>query len=98
MAKSLRWRLQIWHAAILICVVLGFGAALYLQMRRATAGDIDAELLAGARVLEATLRTMPPPGSRSGPPPMQRRPQPAFGFDPPPNQRRRDEMWSCRRR
>jgi len=92
MAKSLRWRLQIWHAAILICVVLGFGSALYLQMRRATAGDIDAELLAGARVLEATLRTMPPPGSRSGPPPMQRRPQPAFGFDPPPNQRRRDEM------
>jgi len=88
MVKSLRWRLQIWHAAILICVVLGFGAALYLQMRRATAGDIDAELLAGARVLEATLRTMPPPGSRSGPPPMQRRPQPGELGRPPGGERR----------
>ncbi len=76
MAKSLRWRLQVWHAAILTCVVLGFGAVLYLQMRHATSSDVDAELLAGARVLAATLRTLPPPGSRPGLPPMQRRPQP----------------------
>jgi hypothetical protein len=55
MLKSLRWRLQIWHALILTCVIAGFGAALYIQIRRATLDDIDEELLSGARVLEATL-------------------------------------------
>jgi two-component system, OmpR family, sensor kinase len=67
MLKSLRWRLQIWHALILTCVIAGFGAALYLQIRRATLGDIDEELLSGARVLEATLAMPPPPGFRSRP-------------------------------
>lgn len=68
MLKSLRWRLQIWHALILTCVIAGFGAALYLQIRRATLGDIDEELLSGARVLEATLAMPPPPGFRPRPP------------------------------
>lgn len=68
MLKSLRWRLQIWHALILTFVIAGFGAALYLQIRRATLGDIDEELLSGARVLEATLAMPPPPGFRPRPP------------------------------
>jgi two-component system, OmpR family, sensor kinase len=68
MLKSLRWRLQIWHALILTCVIAGFGAALYLQIRRATLGDIDEELLSGARVLEASLAMPPPPGFRPRPP------------------------------
>ena len=78
MAKSLRWRLQIWHALILSCVVLGFAAALYLQMRRTTFSDIDEELLSGARVIEASLRAAPPPGFRPGPPPNAMGPR-AFG-------------------
>jgi two-component system, OmpR family, sensor kinase len=68
MAKSLRWRLQVWHAIILACVVVGFAAALYIQMRRTTLGDIDEELLSGARVIEASLRKPPPPGFRPGRP------------------------------
>lgn len=61
MPKSLRWRLQIWHALILASVIVGFGAALYFQMRRATLNDIDAELLSSARIIDANLRT---PGPR----------------------------------
>jgi len=70
MPKSLRWRLQIWHALILASVIVGFGAALYFQMRRETLNDIDAELLSSARIIDANLRAPGPrplglpPGSR----------------------------------
>jgi heavy metal sensor kinase len=60
--RSLRWRLQAWHAVILLLVVAGFGSLFYLQSRRAKLDEIDAELLAGARVLEGVLRTVIPPG------------------------------------
>lgn len=60
MVKSLRWRLQVWHALILLAVIAGFGTVLLVQVRRARFDDIDAELIAGARVLEGVLRTMPP--------------------------------------
>lgn len=71
MPKSLRWRLQIWHALILASVIVGFGAALYFQMRRATFNDIDAELLSSARIIDANLRA---PGPRPlGLPPGPRR-------------------------
>ncbi len=59
MAKSLRWRLQIWHAAILSLVVGGFAAVVYFQFRRSLLDEVDAELLSGARILEGVLRTMP---------------------------------------
>ena len=58
--RSLRWRLQAWHALILFLVVAGFGTLLYLESRRAKLDEIDAELLAGARVLEGVLRATPP--------------------------------------
>ncbi len=60
MASSLRWRLQIWHALILIGVLIGFGSILYVQLHRATMDEIRAELLAGARTLEGSLRSIPP--------------------------------------
>ncbi len=66
MIKSLRWRLQIWHAAILGVAIALFGTAFYLQLQRSTYGEIDLELLSGARVLEGSLRTLPPPRPREG--------------------------------
>jgi heavy metal sensor kinase len=60
MARSLRVRLQIWHALTLLLVVAGFGSGLYYQVRQARLGDIDAELHAAARVLEGALRGFPP--------------------------------------
>ena len=63
--KKLGKDLQAWHALILLLVVAGFGALLYLQARRSTLDEIDADLLAGARVLEGVLRTHP----RTGPGP-----------------------------
>ena len=60
MIKSLRWRLQIWHAAILVIAIAVFGTAFYIQLQRSTYGEIDLELLSGARVLEGALRAMPP--------------------------------------
>ena len=61
MFRSLRWRLQAWHTLILLLVVAGFGGMLYAEARRAQFDEIDAELLAAARVLEGVLRTFPRP-------------------------------------
>lgn len=92
MAKSLRWRLQVWHAMILASVIVGFGAALYFQMRRAALNDVDDELLSSARIIEANLRSTPrPQGPPQGPrrferEEWERRPPergPRFPFDHP---------------
>jgi two-component system, OmpR family, sensor kinase len=61
MFRSLRWRVQAWHALILLLVVAGLEGMLYAQARRARFDEIDAELLAGARVIEGVLRTTFPP-------------------------------------
>ncbi len=69
MGKSLRWRLQVWNALILSLVIIAFGAAFYFQLRRTTLGEIDLELLSSARVLEGSLRSLPPRARGDGPPP-----------------------------
>lgn len=61
MAKSLRWRLQAWHALILLLVIAGFGSVLFVEVRRNRMDEIDAELLGAARVLEGSLRGLPHP-------------------------------------
>ena len=98
MFRSLRWRLQAWHTLILLLVVAGLGGMLYAEARKARFDEIDAELLAAARVLEGVLRTFPgidhspfpprrfPPGPDG--PPRDRPPPPEQaepgGFDGPP--------------
>ncbi|MCA9175702.1 MAG: HAMP domain-containing histidine kinase [Planctomycetales bacterium] len=57
--RSLRWRIQVWHALILCCVVVGFGGLLYWELVRSRWNDVDDELIAAARVLEGALRAMP---------------------------------------
>jgi two-component system OmpR family sensor kinase len=76
--KSLRWRLQAWHAAILLIAVAGFGAALYFEISKAKFDEIDGELLVVAHTMEGVLHAVPPqvlqggfqrpPGGRGGPP------------------------------
>ena len=60
MTKSLRLRLQLFHAAILTAALVLLGVAFYHQLHRSTMGEIDAVLLSSARVLEGTLRGMAP--------------------------------------
>ena len=57
MARSLRWRMQVWHAIILLSAITLFGAAFYRQLRISTYNEIDTQLLSGARVIEGSLRT-----------------------------------------
>lgn len=59
MASSLRWRLQVWHAVILLLAISGFGAMLHASVRHSRIMEIDAELAAAARVLEGSLRGVP---------------------------------------
>ncbi|MBS0263015.1 MAG: HAMP domain-containing protein [Planctomycetes bacterium] len=56
---SLRWRLQVWHAAILCLAIGGFGFFLHAAVRQLRLQEIDAELVAAARVLEGGLRGLP---------------------------------------
>lgn len=55
MFKSLRWNLMGWLAVILVAVVTGFGATLYLQVRYATFERVDADLLGAAQVVAERL-------------------------------------------
>lgn len=60
MLKSLRWRLQLWYALVLLAVVGGFAGLLYVQMRVSRLGDIDHDLDASAHYFDAALRRFPP--------------------------------------
>jgi heavy metal sensor kinase len=51
--------LQAWHAAILFLAIAGFGAVLHASVRQLRINEIDAELIAAARVLEGSLRGVP---------------------------------------
>ncbi|MFM7562440.1 MAG: sensor histidine kinase [Planctomycetota bacterium] len=89
MVKSLRWKLQLWHAVILVLAILGFSGVLYLQFHRSLLREVDAELLAGARALEGTLKLAPRFVLESGFPegpldrPLGRGPVPGRGGGPP---------------
>lgn len=80
MRRSLRWRLQAWHALVLLLVVAGSGVAFHAQARRTWFDEVDAELLANARVLEGVLRAMPPGVDRAG----ERQAGPGPGREGPP--------------
>lgn len=68
MVKSLRWRLQIWHALVLTCVLAIFGTVVYSLHWQTRLQQIDAELDRMAEVLGARLRRLLP---FSGPPPFR---------------------------
>ncbi len=60
MVKSIRGRLQLWYALVLILVISGFAGILYFRARAAVYREIDAQLEGSAQYLEATLRGFPP--------------------------------------
>ena len=99
--KSMRWRLQLWYACVLVLVIASAGILVYWQSRVAKLGDIDTKLMGAAQYLDVVLRSFPrgeldtdfrPPPE--GPPPRfrpeeGRRPPPPFQ---PPPRRPREEM------
>jgi signal transduction histidine kinase len=89
-AKSIRWRLQLWVAFLLACVLSGFGVTVFQLQRIHLLNQIDEELGRRVAALGAAARRGPPPPFERGPggPPGEPRPGgPGFDnepFPPPP--------------
>lgn len=66
MFRSIRGRLQLWHALVLMLVLASFGGLLYGQIRHAKFKEIDSELEGSAMALYGQLRYWPPPWFRPG--------------------------------
>lgn len=86
MFRSIRWTLQLWHAAILGLALASFATALYFVVSRAQLSRVDAELERAAHVL-ASGPPGPPlgEGGRGGkrPPPWEREEHPGPGMREP---------------
>lgn len=88
MAKSLRWRIQLWQAGILLLALCTFGGLLYWRLRQARLHEVDTELEGAAHSLVAVLRALPP-GELDGVGGRHREPPPRDGeFGPPPFEER----------
>src|SRR5690349_21067086 len=106
MIRSIRWRLQLWYAAVLLAVVAGFGGILFYRAREARWRQVDTQLEAAAVSLDANLRGFPfpeldghPPDQPPFPPPPPRGPggngparQPDHPPPPPPGRPREREL------
>lgn len=97
MFKSIRWRLQLWYALVLLAVVGGFAGILLFQVRAARFRDVDHGLDASIHYLDAALRRFPPWELRGEPPPERslRRPPPDMegdDFRPPPGPPSRERL------
>lgn len=53
---SIRWRLQLWLAFLLVCVLTGFGVAVYHLERLSQFDEVDRELVRRVAVLSAAMR------------------------------------------
>jgi heavy metal sensor kinase len=69
MRRSIRWRLQLWYAVVLVLTVGGFGGFLFHRVRAAQIQRVDGELEAAALYLDVNLRGVPGRElPRTGPP------------------------------
>jgi two-component system OmpR family sensor kinase len=59
MLKSIRFRLLLWSAAVLLAVVGGFATILFYEIKSARLSEIDAQLDSAATALDASLRVFP---------------------------------------
>jgi two-component system, OmpR family, sensor kinase len=94
--RSLRWRLQMWLAFLLVCVLAGFAFSVYQLQRVSRFDQIDGELETRISALTRSVRELygdpgrgqmgPLPGSPSGGPP-ERRPPADKDFGGPPGRR-----------
>ncbi len=73
MIRSLRWRLQAWHAVVLTVVLMTFGVIVYHLLWQTRLNDIDAGLDRTAEVLTSRLRrlSLMPQATESVPKPSQ---------------------------
>lgn len=74
--RSIRWRLQIWHAALLTCIVVGFGFTAHRLATISRIGQVDQELQAHLAQLTVAV---PPPSTGTEPRSPERRPPPRPG-------------------
>src|SRR5437870_4341251 len=97
LTNSIRWRLQLWLAFLLVGVLTGFGVAVYQLQRLNQLKQIDEELDRRVAALSSAVRGGPPPEHGPGHPPFDvspgsprleegpKRPPPPRGRpDPPP--------------
>ncbi len=80
MTRSIRGRLLLWNAAVLVGVVAGFAGILYYRVREARLAEVDRRLVAWAHYLDAHLRAFPP---HELDPQIPFKPPPPFGWPPP---------------
>ena len=68
---SIRWRLQLWLAFLLLCVLSGFAVTVYHLQRTTQLSQLDEELERRVALLNIAVRGGPPPehGFRRPPPP-----------------------------
>ena len=108
MVRSIRWRIQLWHSAVLLLVVECFAAFLYWRIEQAQFATIDSELEGAGQSLVSVLRSIPPreldrPGTleqatwrppelAGGPPPLGRPGPPPRPGEFPPEERHRRQM------
>lgn len=59
MLRSIRWRLLLWYAGMLLVVIVGFASYLYWSAERAAFQQLDVRLEGAARYLEAALKPFP---------------------------------------
>lgn len=62
--RSIRWRLQLWHGALLFVVLAAFGLTSFLLVRESRLRRVDQELLRRVAALATAIR---PPVHREGP-------------------------------
>src|SRR6476620_10224718 len=67
--KSIRWRIQLWLAFLLVCVLTGFGATVYQLYRLSYFDQLDEELARRVSSLNQDLRGGRPGGPAGKPPP-----------------------------
>lgn len=108
MVRSIRWRIQLWHSAVLLLVVECFAAFLYWRIEQAQFATIDSELEGAGQSLVSVLRSIPPreldrpgtleqatwrpPEPAGGPPPLGRPGPPPRPGEFPPEERHRRQM------
>jgi two-component system, OmpR family, sensor kinase len=69
--KSIRWRLQLWLAFLLVCVLSGFGVTVYQLERVNQLKQIDEELERRVAAIDGVVRGGPPPEFGPGHPPFE---------------------------
>jgi two-component system, OmpR family, sensor kinase len=83
--RSLRWRLQVWHGFLLVCLLTGFAVTVYQLQRLNRIRQIDADLETHVTALTKAVRETYRDGRGPSGPPPDRPALPKDGNYPSPN-------------